>query len=133
MERAEAPERLETMTTMKTRIAVALAAAAMALSPAVSLADDAGSSLEQLAVEMAKTPDQHAALARYYREKAEEARSEAARHESMAKTYAGGGGKASQRQSMKRHCDEIAMKYTEIAKDYDALAKDQDEEAKTAK
>jgi hypothetical protein len=106
---------------MRTRIALALLAGALALSPALTRAEDAGESLEELAVEKATTPADHAALARHYREEAAEARAEAKRHETMGRAYLGG--KFPQRQVFKDHCAKISEKYTALAEEYDALAK----------
>jgi len=111
---------------MKTMTA-ALIFGVLALSPGVSLAEEAGHSLEEVVVEMANTPAEHAALARHFRAKAEQARSEAQRHEGMARAY--GAGKLTQRQNLKRHCQGLAEKSTAMAVDYEALAKFHEEEA----
>ena len=111
-----------------TRIAVALLFGTLVLSPGLALAEEAGHSLEEVVVEMADTPAEHAALARHYRAKADEARAEVRRHEGMGRAY--GGGKLTQRQQMKRHCQSISEKFTAAAADYDALAKLHDEAAK---
>jgi len=111
-----------------TKLAAFLLVGALALSPGVSQAAEGGHSLEQLAVEMVHTAEQHLALARHYHAKAEEARAEAQRHKNMGKSY--GGGKFTQRQRMKRHCESLSDKYTATADDYDALAKLHEDEAK---
>ncbi len=80
----------------------------------------ADASLEQVLVETASTPQQHAALAAYYDGKAAEARKEAADHREMAKAY--GGVKASQLSAMKAHCDKLAALADEQAKDYEEMA-----------
>jgi len=54
------------------RIALALLAGAMSLSPELALADEGDHSLEEIVVEMAHTKGEHAALARHYRAKAED-------------------------------------------------------------
>jgi len=112
------------------RIGVTLLVGFMALSPGLGQAEEGGHSLEQLVVEMADTPQQHAALARHFQAKAEEARAEVRRHESMGRSY--GGGKISHRQRMKRHCESISEKYTSLADEYEALATLHEEEAKKA-
>jgi hypothetical protein len=113
---------------MMTRIAVGLLFGALALSPGLALAEEGTHSLEQVVVEMANTPEEHAALARHYHAKAEEARAEMRRHERMGRSY--GGGKITQKQRMKRHCQNISEKYSGMAEDYEALAKLHEEEAK---
>jgi hypothetical protein len=113
---------------MKTRIAAALLGGALSLSPGLALAEEGAHSLEQLAVEMAQTPDQHAALARHFRAKAAELRAESERHAAMGRSYIGG--KAAERAQMKGHCDAMSQKYTALASDYEALAKLEDQAAK---
>ena len=110
-----------------TRTAVALLFGALVLSPGLALAEDAGHSLEEVVVEMADTPAEHAALARHYRAKADEARAEVRRHEGMGRAY--GAGKLTQRQQMKRHCQKLSENFTAAAADYEALAKFHDEAA----
>jgi len=116
---------------MTPRIALALLIGAVALAPGLSRAGQEGHSLEQLAIEMAQTPEQHAAVARHYRAKAEDARAEARRHESMARTYAGG--KLVQRQRMRQHYQKLAEQYTGMAQEFEALAKLHEDEASRAK
>ena len=111
-----------------TKLAAFLLFGTLALSPGLSLATEGGHSLEQLAVEMVHTAEQHLALARHYRAKAAEARAEAKSHTDMGKSY--GGGKFTQRQRMKRHCENLSEKNTGMADDYEALAELHEEEAK---
>lgn len=113
------------------RIAVALLFGTLVLSPGISLADEELPSLEQLVVEMADTPEQHAALARYYRAKAADARAEVARHEGMAGSYARRGKKTGvQQQKMQKHCKELSASYSAMAGEFDGLARLHDEQAK---
>ena len=113
---------------MMTRIAVPVLVGALALLPGLTMAEEGGETLEQLVVEMAQTPEQHAALARHFRAKAADARAEMQRHERMGSSYSGG--KLAGRQHMKRHCQDISEKYKALADDYEALAKLHDTEAK---
>lgn len=114
------------------KIAATLFLGGLALSPELAAAQGGSTSLEQLAVEMAQTPEQHAALARYYRTEAAEARAKAKRHEGVGRSYMekGRGAKPIQQERMRRHCQDISDKYNGMADDYDALAKLHDEEAK---
>ena len=116
---------------MRTSIGAALTIAALALSPGSPFAEESADSLERLAVDMAHTPEHHAALAEHYRAKAVEARAEMRRHERVGKSY--DRGLSVLRESMQRHCQDIARQYAGIAEDYEALARLQDEEAKQAK
>ncbi|HEU4428737.1 MAG TPA: hypothetical protein VFT98_08285 [Myxococcota bacterium] len=115
---------------MRSKIGAALVIGALALSPSLALAGDEGHSLEQLVVEMADTPAEHAALATHYRAKAAEARAAAARHESMGRVYTGG--KMMQREQMKAHCRKLAEENTAIAAEYEELAKVHEAESKKA-
>lgn len=94
---------------------------AFALSPAYVRAEEGDHSLEQLVVEMAHTPADHAALAKHYRAKADGARADARRHETIARVYSGG--KMMEREAMRRHCKKIAAESNAMAAEYDELAK----------
>lgn len=111
----------------KIAMALLLGTTAFSAGPIRAEPDD-GHSLEQLVVEMANTPAQHAALARHYRAKADEARAGRERHERMARTY--GGRKHVQQQAMKQHCQRISDQYDAMAQEYEALAELHDAQAK---
>jgi len=110
-----------------TRTATALLAGALFLQPGLAVADESHS-LEQLVIEMAKTPADHAALAKHYRAKAADARAAAAEHESMGKSYAAG--KLSERVQMQSHCKKLSEQYNALATQYDDLAKLEEATAK---
>jgi hypothetical protein len=124
---------------MRSKTGTVLVLGMLALAPGSSLAADPATSLEQVVVEMANTPAEHAALAGYYRSKAEESRAEAREHDSMAKTYAPGTGEKTtwgtiqERQKMADHCKRLSQQSEATAQDYEALAKLHEEEAKKAK
>ena len=84
-------------------------------------------SVEELVVEMANTPAEHAAVARYFRAKAEDARGEMRMHQGMARSY--GGGKLGTRIQLKAHCDKLAEQYGAAAAEYEELAKLHDAQA----
>jgi len=96
------------------------AAIALLAGPFAPLAAAADPSLEEVLIESASTPQQHAALANYYAGKAADARKEAEYHRSMGKAY--GGVKASQLAMMKDHCDKLATLYDAEAKEFDTMA-----------
>ena len=76
---------------MRSKTGLAFLLGALILSPGLAHADHhghEGHSLEQLVVEMAHTPADHAALAAHYRGKAAEARAEASNHEKWRKRTA---------------------------------------------
>lgn len=111
-----------------TRLGLLVLCGAFLFSPGASLAQGEDPSLEALVVEMASSAEQHAALARHYRAKAEESRQEMRRHDRMGGAYSGG--KLTQRQRMMRHCKNLSEKYASMAEDYDALAELHEEAAK---
>ena len=82
----------------------------------------ADTSAEELAAQLASTPEQHKAVASYYRGKAAEARAEAQTHQKMGQTYSGG--KYTQKKKMEEHCANLSATYESLAKEYDALAAD---------
>ncbi len=88
--------------------------------------------LEELVSRMADTPEEHQAVAEYFREKAKAARKEAETHARMGVNYAGGT-KIRDKQEMQKHCDAIAKAQTAIADEYEALAKLHEMEAKGVK
>jgi hypothetical protein len=102
------------------RLVFLAAAVALLAGPFAPIAAAADPSLEQVLIESASTPQQHAALANYYASKAAAARKEAEEHRAMGKAY--GGVKASQAAMMKDHCDKLASLYDDEAKQYDMLA-----------
>jgi hypothetical protein len=124
---------------MRSKIKLAILLGALILSPGLSIAADEGHppghdghSLEQLVIETADSPADHAALAKHYRAKAAEARAEAARHEKMASTYYLWNKRTGVDQ-MGRHCKKIAANSMSSAAEYDALAELHDAESKKAK
>jgi hypothetical protein len=76
----------------------------------------------QQQIEAARTPADHQKLADYYLKEAAAARTKAAEHRQMGKSYAAnppggrGGG------SMASHCNSTAASYDEIASRYEAMA-----------
>lgn len=113
---------------MRSKFTVAVLLGALALAPSLTLADEGAHSLEQLVVESADSPADHAALATHFRAKAASARAEANRHESMGRAYTGG--KMMERTQMQSHCKKIAANYGALAAEYDELAKLHEAEAK---
>jgi len=99
------------------------------LLPAFALAADVSDhGLEQLLIESASTPQQHAALANHFRAKAAEAREEAAWHRKMASMY--GAGKLVTAQAQREHCEKLAAVNESAAQEYDKLAEGHDAQAK---
>ena len=93
---------------------------ALALAPGFALAHEGDAGLEQILIESASTPQQHTALAKYYRGKANAERNEAAEHKKMGAAY--GGSKMTIAQAQKQHCDKLAEAHEAAAKEYDGLA-----------
>ncbi|RPI59536.1 MAG: hypothetical protein EHM50_09015 [Lysobacterales bacterium] len=108
-----------------TTFAAALLAAFLAI-PSISLAQR--HDIEHLVVEMANTAQEHQAVAEHYRMKAQEARSEAERHEAMGRLYATR--RSSTPQRGRAHCENLAKQFEAIAGEYDELAKLHDDMSK---
>jgi hypothetical protein len=106
-------------------------ALAFCLAGIPAFAIGASTPLEELVSRMADTPEEHQAVADYFRGKAKAAREEAQTHVRMGTNYAGG--KVRETMEMKKHCDAIAKAQTAIADEYEALAKLHEAEAKGAK
>lgn len=107
------------MRTYVTGIAVAAALMLLPVLPAVAT-DASTSSLEALAAELATTPEQHKAVAAYFRGQAAEARQEADTHRAMARNYAQGNYK--RKEIMKKHCERLIANFEAMAAEYDQLA-----------
>lgn len=99
------------------------------LCPCVASAQDERV-LELLVIE-AVTPAEHENAARFYAEKAKDARAEAARHTEMGGRYVeGAGDDPALRREWRQHCDRIAALHREMAEEYEALAKSHAAEAR---
>jgi hypothetical protein len=105
-----------------------LVASLLLLTPAVPAFAAEDESIESVLIKMATTPEQHRALADYYRGKAADARRDAANHKAMAASYAGT--KLAYRLDMQEHCNKIIANDEALAKEYDALAAMHDADAK---
>ena len=112
------------------KIAIALLLGMLAYWPAVAMAEDA--SIEELAVGMADTSEDHAALAKYVRAQAASARQQGSGHEGMAKRYSKHA-KLVQAGMMNQHCKKLAANDVSSAAEYEALAKLHEEAAKSSK
>lgn len=82
-------------------------------------------------IETARTPADHLALAAHYEREAAAARTVAARHEKMSRSYQAspyekGGG------SMRAHCQSLVRTYQSAAAQYDAIAQDHRQMAQRA-
>ena len=113
---------------MKNTIAGAFLIGARALSPGFASAAESDTAIEQLIMNSAHSPADHAALAKYFRGKAADARAEASKHKAMGSSY--GGGKMVQKEQMMGHCKKLSEENTAMAAEYDAMAKLHEEDAK---
>ena len=117
---------------MSNKIGFALLVGFLAFAPVMPThAGEDSRSEEQIAIETLHTPADHAALAKQFRAKAAEARSEASVHEAMARSY--GMQKRGAMDQMGSHCKKIASNDMSTAAEYDALAKLHDAESTKAK
>ena len=93
------------------------------------------------AIENAKTPADHEAIAAYFDEQAKGARATAEMHRKMGATYKkesspppkSGGAAHLFHTQMGEHCDDLATKYEKVAKDYEAMAAEHRAQAKAAR
>lgn len=102
---------------------VALMSAAILLTPALAIAEEAQaptSDLEQVLIESATTPEQHRALAAHFRAKSERVLREAKRHRRMGVAYSGG--KLATAQALTQHCRKLAELNEAMAAEYKSLA-----------
>ena len=112
---------------MATKLVAAFLTAALVIAPGFAMAQD--ETLESLLIEIASTAAQHAAIARYYVARAEEARREMRSHEGMARAYAEQ--YPGRLQRTRDHCLRIAENYADIAEEYEQLAQLHKEESGT--
>ena len=85
--------------------------------------------IDRLIAEFAEKPENHAAIARYYREKAMEARQEVAQHQAMRKSYslaASNPKKPVNVTNMKAHCNRLIAQHEDIVKEYVHMAEEQE-------
>jgi hypothetical protein len=100
-------------------VAVVAAAILLGAPPRVE-AGAADEPLVDLLVASADTPEEHKALAQYYREKAKTHRALAESHRAMANYY--GGGNVATRKAGKEHCEKLLSLNNDAAAQYDSLA-----------
>lgn len=93
------------------------------LLPVFSMAADTVSSpIEKLISEIADKPDQHQAIANYYKDKIAEAKQELAMHIKMRKAYEVGYVKNQEAMAgMRKHCDKLISNAESNIKEYEAL------------
>ncbi len=85
----------------------------------------------ELLVIVAVTPEEHDDAARFYAEKAQDARAEEERHLDMGARYVEEAeDDAALRRDQKRHCDRIARLHREMAEEYEALSKSHADKAR---
>lgn len=118
---------------MRRRTAVTAVGSVLAFAPGWASAQapaTAEEGLEDFLIANADTPEEHEALARYFRKRADEARALARKHHAMGRRY-------QQRPrplpAMKSHCDRIVELNEELAAQYSELAKAEEAAAKGAK
>lgn len=103
-------------------LALALLVSALALGPVAAIAQPEGAAdLATIVAEGADTPAEHQALADHYKDKADQARTNAQNHRMMAKHYTS---KVTARDSgMGKHCAQIAQLSDQQATTYDEMAR----------
>ena len=110
----------------------ALALMAMSSLATIAVADDVTEQNVAEKVATAKTPQDHEAIAAYFKAQAAAAGEKVKEHEAMlaswTKTTAGKGLTV-----MKQHCEGVIASFKKIEKDDDAMAKEHEKMAKSAK
>ncbi|MDR7089765.1 MULTISPECIES: hypothetical protein [Cellvibrio] len=94
------------------------------LLPAFAIAADTHSTpIEKLISEIADKPEQHHAIASYYKDKITEAKKDLAMHTKMRKAYEVGYVKNQDAMAgMRKHCDKLISNAESNIKEYEALA-----------
>jgi hypothetical protein len=116
---------------MLTTCAVAAAMFSAAVPTRWACAEMAGHDMDDM-VKNAKTAADHEALAAMYDKEAADAKSNAAEHRQMAKTYMSVTGKQFAT-AMPQHCQSLAKSFDQQAAMYEQMAKMERAEAKRAK
>jgi len=111
------------LSAMSATVAVAGLLAAMP----VERAQAGDAALEALIPQLATTPDQHKAVASYYRSQAASASAEATRHRQMGTTYSQGN--YTRKKAMEEHCEKLSASYDALAKQYEELAAEHEQAA----
>lgn len=93
-------------------------------------ADSNDEQILKLMSEFADKPEQHQALAKYYKEESESAKKKLETHRKMSKNYIGYSKIPSAPNSMKTHCEELIKAYEAAIKEYNALAAEHEASAK---
>lgn len=100
-----------------------IVSAALLLPAPVIAAEHSSTPIEKLISEMADTPDQHLAIANYYKEKITETKKELAMHTKMRKAYEVGYVKNQDMMTgMRKHCDKLISNAESNIKEYEVLA-----------
>jgi flagellar biosynthesis/type III secretory pathway protein FliH len=83
--------------------------------------------IEKLITEMADKPDQHHAIAHYYKDKIVEAKKDLAEHTKMRKAYEVGYAKnQTAMEGMRKHCDKLISNAESNIKEYEAMTAEHD-------
>lgn len=112
------------------KIVSAVCLSALFALPIISSASEPQEPIEKLISELADKPAQHAAVAKYYRERAEEAKKEVEQHKKMKNAYPVSPKANFPTASINTHCDNLIKaaeteekEYEQLAAEHEALAK----------
>ncbi len=109
---------------------LALIFSALIFLPVTVVADTNNQPIEKLISELADKPEQHAAVAKYYNEKAEEAKKSVERHKAIKSSYVLFNNKnPSGFASMISHCDKLINAYETEAEEYEQMAAEHEKHA----
>jgi hypothetical protein len=108
---------------MKTLSIVKVFLLSTVLAIPVFAAESTVTPIETLILEMASKPEHHAAIAKYYNDKADEAKADLAMHQKMRKAYLGSFEKTQfSVTAMKKHCDRLISLNEAAIKEYEKMA-----------
>lgn len=109
--------------------------------PALSMAEPAPSNaaqvdIEKLIADLPTKPENHQAIAAYYKAEAETAKNQIARHESLKESYInvtknlpGSPGSLNRYAGFQRHCDRLISAYAKQSSEYEEMAKEHEADA----
>ena len=98
--------------------------------PMIVQAGSQDDDIVKLVSELADKPEQHQAIAKYYKERAAEAKAEADHHRAMKKAYIGNSKAPGANASMNAMCDDLISSAEAEAKTYSALASEHEKMSK---
>lgn len=115
---------------MKTLTVVKVCLLSTVLALPAFAAESTVTPIETLITEMASKPEHHAAIAKYYNDKAQEAKADLAKHKRMRKAYFGSHEKTQHSvAAMRKHCDKLISLNEAAIIEYEKMASEHQQAA----